>query len=370
MGLPDVLVLGAGAIGMSIARGCAIRGMRVTVVTRDAPGAGASTTAAGMLEIHYPHPMPPDLPALCRYSAGLYPAFAESLRAGSGRSIGFEPSGSLVLARTGAELDDLRAQAPHLPGATLVTDPGRLPELEPGLGVALAGGLLLPDDHRVHSGDLCAALLDALERLGVRIARGVTVTGVTVAGGRVTGLATDAGPLGAGLTVLAPGAWAGTIAGLPFDLPVRPVKGQLVVLESAELPRRALQAGGVYLVPRPRERHLLIGATVEEAGFNVTPTAGAVAGLLADGAVVYPAITRARLAGVRTGLRPATPDGLPVLGEAAPGLLVAAGHFRKGILLAPGTAEIISRLAAGEPAPLPLGPFAPGRFARAAVGQR
>lgn len=370
MGLPDVLVLGAGAIGMSIARGCAMRGMRVTVVTRDAPGAGASSTAAGMLEVHYPHPMAPNLLALCRHSTALYPALAAALESETGRSIGFDPAGSLVLARTRAEQDELRGQAAHLPGAALVGDPDGLAALEPGLGPALAGGLALPDDHHVHSGHLAAALLLSLERRGVRVMRGVTATGVLRDGDTVTGLATDAGPLTAGVTVLAPGAWAGRLAGLTHDLPVRPVKGQLVELELDRLPRRVLQAGGIYLVPRRAEGRLLVGATLEEAGFDVSATAGAVARLLADGMALWPALARGRITAVRTGLRPATPDGLPVLGTMAPGLIVAAGHFRKGILLAPGTAEIVAGLIAGDPAPLPLAPFTPSRFTRAAVGQR
>lgn len=371
MGLPDVLVLGAGAIGMSIARRCAMRGMRVSVVTRDAPGAGASSTAAGMLEVHYPSPMAPELLALCRHSAALYPGLADALRAETGRSIGLETRGSLVLARTRAELEPLRRQAAEVPGAALVDRDEDLAALEPGLAAGLAGGLLLPDDHHVHSGGLCDALQSSLEGRGVRILRGVTASGVLRdPGGRIIGVATDAGPLAAGCTVLAAGAWTGRITGLPGALPLRPVKGQLVVLGTDRGPQRALQAGGVYLVPRPADRHVLVGATMEEAGFDVAPTAGAVAGLVADGAALWPALALARLVGVRTGLRPATPDGLPILGEAAPGLFIAAGHYRKGILLAPGTAEIISGLILGEPAPVPLGPYAPSRFSGAPVGQR
>ncbi len=370
MGLPDVLVLGAGAIGMSIARGCAMRGMRVTLVTRDAPGAGASSTAAGMLEVHYPHPMAPDLLALCRHSVALYPAFAASLRTDTGRAIGYDPCGSLVVARTRMELDELRRQAAAIPAATLVPDAAGLALLEGGLAEGLTGGLLLPDDHHVDAVALCDALLLSLERLGVAIRRGVTARGVLRDGARITGLDTDAGPLAAAVTVLAPGAWAAGLAGLPCALPVRPVKGQLAVLRSPVMPRRVLQAGGVYLVPRRSSDELLVGASIEEAGFDTAPTAGAVARLLADGAAVFPALDGARLAGVRTGLRPATPDGLPLLGQAAPGLIVAAGHFRKGILLAPGTAAIAVGLVAGDAAPLPLAPYDPSRFTGAAVGQR
>ena len=362
--IPDALVIGAGVIGLAVARDLARRGLAVRVLSRDAPGAGASAASAGMLEMHHPFPMPPALAAFCRFSGGLYPEWVRALRDETGVDAGRDECGTLALAGNAAELDDLRAQAVAFPDTTLLANPGDWLKLEPRLPAALAGALWLEDDHHVDPRRLCEALLVSLERARVEIVRGVTVTGLLGGSARIAGAATDAGPQPAGITIVAAGAWAGGLAGAPEPMPVRPRKGQLLALGMPDPPRRVLLAGGVYLVPRPLDHRLLLGATMEDAGFDTAPTAGAVASLLADGSPVFPPLAGARFIEVRVGLRPGTPDELPVIGRSRrEGLIWTAGHFRKGILLAPGTALVAGELVAGEPPSHPLGAFRPDRFA-------
>lgn len=379
---PDALVIGAGVIGLAIARDLARRGLAVRVVTRDAPGAGASAASAGMLEMHHPFPMPASLAAFCRFSGGLYPEWVRELKAETGVDPGRDECGTIALARDAAELADLKAQAAAFPGTTLFSRPEEWLKLEPRLPASLAGALWLPGDHHLDPRRLCEALLVSLERAGVGIVRGVTVSGLLGSGSRVEGAMTDAGPMRAGTTVIAAGAWAGRVAradasaredasargdaGAAEYMPVRPRKGQLLVLEIPEPPRRVLLAGGIYLVPRPLDHRLLLGATMEDAGFDDVPTAGAVAHLLGGGVPVFPPIAQARFVEVRVGLRPGTPDDLPMIGRSRlEGLVWAAGHFRKGILLAPGTARLAGELVAGEAPSHPIEPFAPGRFGNA-----
>jgi len=364
MALPDVLVVGAGVIGLSTARELSTRGCRVTVVSRDEPGSGASAVSAGMLELHYPHPIPEPLVPLCEYSRSLYDGLARDLRAETGMDISLDTSGTIAVALSMEEASGLEAQAAAIPQSRLLPDPEEWKELEPGLGPGIRAALLLPDDHHVSPRRLCSALLLSCERRGVSIVRGVTVRSVLAREGKAEGVETSAGPMKAGCTVLAAGSWAGGIAGLPGPLPVRPVRGQILSLEMRNLPRHVIQHQKVYLVPRPYEGRLAVGATVEEAGFDDRPTAGAAAGLATEGTRLFPSLADARFVALEVGLRPGSKDDLPILG-ATPfaGLLLAAGHFRKGILLAPATAHAIADLVAGSRPAVSLDLFSAGRFA-------
>lgn len=362
MAEPDVLIIGAGVTGLTLAHELARRGQRVLVVTRDAPGAGASATAAGMLEVHYPLDMPPALRTLCARSHALYPALARTLRDETGIEIGLDEGGTLALAESPAEQAELTAVARTVTTARLLTREAEWLALEPLLAPGFAAALELPDDHHVDPRRLCRALVLALERRGVPVLRGVTITDLLTAGSRVVGAATDAGPLRARWTVNAAGAWAGSV-GPPDAAPaVHPVKGQLLVLASEHLPHRVLQCRRIYLVPRPRDGQVLLGATVEDAGFDVAPTAAAVHDLLAEGFRIAPRLREARHVETRVGLRPGTADGLPFLGPHGPrGLLLAAGLFRKGVLLAPAVAGFLADVITGSAAPAELGPFRPDR---------
>jgi len=362
MAEPDVLIIGAGVTGLTLAHELARRGRRVQVVTRDAPGTGASAAAAGMLEVHYPLDMPPALRDLCALSHARYPALARALREETGVDIGLDEGGTLALAESPSERAALEAVARTLPRSRLLTREAEWQALEPLLAPGFLAALDLPDDHHVDPRRLCRALVLALERRGVPLLRGVTVSGLLTEGSRVVGAATDTGNLRARWTVNAAGAWAGAV-GPPDAAPsVHPVKGQLLVLASARLPRRVLQCRRIYLVPRPRDGEILLGATVEEVGFDTAPTAAAAHDLLAEGFRIAPGLRDARHVATRVGLRPGTPDGLPVLGPAGPqGLLLAAGVFRKGVLLAPAVAGLLADIVTGSAVPPELSAFRPDR---------
>jgi glycine oxidase len=362
MAEPEILIIGAGVVGLTLAHELSRRGRQVHVITREAPGSGASATAAGMLEVHYPLTMPAVLRDFCVQSRALYPALAGALREESGIDIRIDECGSLALATSAEERREIEDAAAHLPGARLLRREAEWLALEPALAPGLAGALSLPDDHHVDPRRLCAALVLALERRGVPIRRGVTVGGLLTDRGRVVGAATDAGPIHARWTVNAAGAWAAHL-GLPGNPPpVAPVKGQILVLSTPDLPRHVLQGHRIYLVPRPRDGHLLVGATVEDAGFDTTPTAGAIHDLLEEGMRMFPPLRAARHVETRVGLRPGTPDGLPLLGPGgADGLLLAAGLFRKGVLLAPAAARVVADFITTPDAAPAFPSFLPGR---------
>jgi len=358
----DALVIGSGVIGLAVARGLARRGLSVEVLTRDRPGSGASSASAGMLEVHFPAPVPPELSALCRPSRAMYGDFARALLEESGVDIELDCEGTLTLATDAGELTAMREQASAISGSRLLMHPPLWTIMEPLLSPALTGALFLPDDHHVNPRRVCEALLISCERAGVKITRGVTAVSYLVSDGRVTGVKTDTGIFQAGLTVNAAGAWAGTISGLPAPLPVRPVRGQILSLRPRAPLRFVLHGPSVYAVPR-RDGSILLGATVEEAGYDETATAGGIAGLLNEGIRLVPSLKDAALEEVRVGLRPGTPDTFPILGESGlPGLLLASGPFRKGVLLAPVVAEAISALATGGAPPVPLDAYSPRRF--------
>jgi glycine oxidase len=336
----------------------------VTILSRDEPGSGASRVSAGMLELHYPHPIPEPLVPVCKYSRGLYDGLARDLRAETGADIALETPGTIAVALSREEAEGLEAQAAAIPQSRLLVDPEDWKELEPGLGSGIRAALFLPDDHHINPRRLCAALLLSCERLGVAIKRGVTVKSILSRGGKAEGVETAAGSFNAGCTILAAGSWAGQIAGLPNPLPIRPVRGQILSLEMRDLPRHVLQHQKVYMVPRSYEGRLAVGSTVEEVGFDDRPTAGAAAHLVTEGANLYPAIRDARFIALEAGLRPGSRDDLPILGTTpVAGLLLAAGHFRKGILLAPATAHVLADLATGSPPAIALDRFSAARFA-------
>ena len=389
---PDVLVIGAGVIGLAVAWRCLGRGMAVTVVD-PAPGSGASWTAAGMLapvtELHYGEQ---PLLQLNLASAARYPAFAAELVEATGAAIGYRRTGTVVAAWDGADLAalrDLAAFAASL-GQTVQSLTGRdMRGLIPGIAPGLPGGLLAEDDHQVDNRLLHGALLAA-----VTGSRGVVVPEVVaridIADGRVRGVTTAGGTVrSAGTVVLCAGAHSGRIGGLPSAARprVHPVKGQTLRLRLPvdALPPRILRGSvkgsPVYLVPRaPRSApaepgrapaassvgELVIGASSEEAGFDCAPRAGAVYELLRDAQSLLPAVSEAELVEVSTALRPGSPDNAPIIGPAGPGgpegLIIATGHYRNGILLTPITGDGVSALIADGALPPELLSFQPERL--------
>ena len=369
----DLAVVGGGVIGLAVAWRAASAGLRVTVVD-PAPGGGASWAAAGMLapvtEVHYGEQA---LLRLNLAAAARWPGFAAELEEAAGRPVGYLACGTLSVARDPddlAAIDDLyRFQQ----GLGLKVERLRSREcrsLEPGLAPGVRGGVLVPGDHQVDNRALVGALLAAAARAGV-VLRPATARGLRVAGGRVRGLVLDGGEaLAAGTVVLAAGGWSGALDGLDPALlpPVRPVKGQLLHLRgpaSEPLARRNVRGLEAYVVPRADGR-VVVGATVEEQGFDQRVTAGAVHHLLRAAAELLPDVDELELTETAVGLRPGSPDNAPLLGETGlDGLVVATGHYRNGILLTPVTAEAITELLLDGRTPEAIVPFSPRRFDRA-----
>jgi glycine oxidase len=388
---PDAVVVGGGVIGLAIAWRAALAGMTVTVVD-EAPGRGASWAAAGMLapvtEVHYGER---PLLALNLAAAARWPTFAAEVEEASGLPVGYRPGGTLAVARDAddnAALEDLYQFQLRCGLQVERLRSRECRQLEPGLAPSIRGGVLAAGDHQVDNRALVEALLAACQHAGVRMVTGRVaelavegdrVTGVVLSGGGPAGheSSTSAGPvpsrpegetLAAGVVVLAAGCWSGGLGGLAAEvLPrVRPVKGQLLYLRgSADQPLCSRNVRGleVYVVPRGDGR-VVVGATVEEQGFDTTVTAGAVHDLLRAALELLPDVAELELAETVVGLRPGSPDNAPMLGPAGPdGLVVATGHYRNGILLTPVTADAIAELLITGQVPEMIAPFTPGRFA-------
>jgi glycine oxidase len=412
----DVLIVGGGVIGMSIAWRCAQRGLAVTVLD-PAVGAGASSTAAGMLapvtELHFEGR---DLLALNLESAARYPDFVAELSDVTGLDVDFRRCGTVQVAWDAADLAALRQV--HSFQQSLGVESSLLTSRElrticPALASGLPGGLWAENDHQIDNRRLHAALRVAAELAGVTIvaakvvevltatgslpapaghvtagpgtADGDTANGATADGGmlrsnaagdrpaaRVTGVITDAGErFGAGVTVLAAGAWSRHVAGIPADVlpPVRPVKGQTLRIRAApsllhHVVRGSVKGNAVYVVPRS-DGELVIGASSEEAGFDMRPRAGAVYELLRDATTLVPELSEAEFLEVSTSLRPGSPDNAPMIGASGlDGLVIATGHYRNGILLTPVTADEVTALITDGETSAVLAAFAPTRFRR------
>lgn len=372
----DVAVVGAGVVGLACAWHCAEAGMSVVALDRAEPGAGASGVAAGMLapvtEATYGQE---ELLRLNLESARLWPAFHERLRSRSSRETGYEPRGALVVAVDRDDAEEFARVYRFQRSLGLEVEWLTRTEcrrLEPGLAPGIAGGVRAPQDHQADPRALIAALAEAVERSGGEVLSRVDVRAVEDAGVGLS-LATSSGSVHARQVVIAAGCWSGEIE-LPESEaapPVRPVKGQIVRLRGggAPLARHAVHTPRCYVVPRA-SGEVVVGATVEERGFDTTVTAGGLHRLLEAAWEVLPDVGELELVEASARLRPGTPDNLPVVGRGeVEGLVWATGHYRNGILLAPLTAEAVMRaIEDGEGAPLGQA-AAPGRFNGAAREQ-
>jgi glycine oxidase len=367
-----IVVAGGGAIGLSIAWRCAERGLDVVVIDEQ-PGRAASWAAAGMLapvaEVHFGEEA---LLRLNLEASNSYPDWVAELESFSGVDTGYRRSGTVMVARD----NDDNAALEEIYGYQLKLglDVKRLKStecrrLEPALAPGVRGGVLVEGDHQIDNRALIAALLEACRKANVRVVKGVVqeVTGTAHADGvRLS----DGAHVEASQVVVATGAWTNRIGGLGSGrLPdVRPVKGQLLHLRTRgrdSIPQRTVRGIDVYVVPREDGR-VVVGATVEEQGFDTTVTAGATLDLLRYAYELLPGIAEYELTEVACGLRPATIDNQPVIGPTGVrGLCMATGHFRNGILLAPLTADLMGHYLDGGDVPELMEPFLPTRFQRA-----
>lgn len=369
----DLLVVGAGVIGLATAWRVAARGATVTVAD-PAPGSGACHVAAGMLtpvsEVTYGEE---PLLRLGLASRDRYPAFVAELEEVSGRRTGYRGDGVLQVAFDSddlAFLEELRRFQQSL-GLTVEALSGReCRRLEPMLAPSVRGGLLAAEDGSIDPRRLTAALLAAVEKEGVRIVRR-RATHLLVEHDRAAGVRLEDGEeLRADMVLLAAGAWSSDLQGLPEGVvpQVRPVKGQVLRLRS-KIPflerttRGVVRGSSVYLVPR-EDGELVVGATQEEMGFDTTVTAGGLWQLLRDARELLPGVTELEFTEVSAGLRPGSPDNAPVLGASAlPGLFLATGHFRNGVLLTPITADVMTEILVDGTVPPEAAPFTADRFA-------
>lgn len=350
----DVVIVGGGAIGLCCAWSIARRGGRVVVLDRAAPPAGATRVAAGMLapvgELAFGEP---ELLRMTLAAAERYPSFVAELEAAGGMDCGYSREGALHVALDRDEAAELRRVHDLQRSLGLGAEwlpPRRCRELEPGLTPSFNGGVHAPGEGSIDPRAMTAALLAALAAKGVKVRTEVEVADALLAGERLVGVRTAAGEeLRAEAVVLAAGAWSGSAGWLPEEArpPVRPVKGQILELRAVdgEVPcERIVASERVYLVPRGDGR-LIAGATVEERGFDMTVTAGGVHELLREAYRLLPDVAEMELVEALAGLRPATPDNLPLVGPGAlEGLVLACGHYRNGILLAPITGDAVAEL--------------------------
>ncbi|QES50529.1 glycine oxidase ThiO [Streptomyces venezuelae] len=376
---PDVLVIGGGIIGLATAWRTARRGLTVALADPE-PGGGAARVAAGMLaavtELHYGEET---LLGLNLASAARYQAFAAELAEAGGLDIGYRACGTLAVA---LDSDDrLHLRELHALQRRCGLEPEWLTgrecrRLEPMLAPGVRGGLRVDGDHQVDPRRLADALLAACERAGVVFHR-AGAERLTVTADRAAGALLDDGTeISAGQVVLAAGSLSGRLDGVPADVvpPVRPVKGQVLRLSvpAAYAPflsrtvRAVVRGSHVYLVPR-ENGELVIGATSEELGWDTTVTAGGVYELLRDAHELVPGITELPLTETRAGLRPGSPDNAPLLGPTdLPGLHLATGHYRNGVLLTPVTGDVMAEVLATGELPDIARPFSPRRFSAAA----
>lgn len=382
-GTTDVLVVGGGIIGLVTAWRAAQHGLSTAVVDPE-PGGGAAQVAAGMLaavtELHYGEQT---LLGLNLASARRYPEFAAELTEASGRDLGYRACGTLAVALDSDDRAHLRELHTLQQQSGLASEwlSGReCRRLEPMLAPGVRGGLRVDGDHQVDPRRLAAALLVACERAGV-IFHHTWADRLSVTADRATGVVlADGTALEAGQTVLAAGSLSGRLAGVPEGVlpPVRPVKGQVLRLTVPEryapflsrTVRAVVRGSHVYLVPR-ENGELVVGATSEELGWDTTVTAGGVYELLRDAHELVPGITELPLTETRAGLRPGSPDNAPLLGPTAlPGLQLATGHYRNGVLLTPVTGDVMAHALTTGELPEEARGFTPLRFADTPRTQR
>ncbi|HVS38931.1 MAG TPA: glycine oxidase ThiO [Gemmataceae bacterium] len=367
----DVLILGGGVIGLTTAYFLAREGVRVSLIDKGDLGREASWAGAGIIPPAGERPARTPIDRLRACSSAMYPELSRRLRERTGTDNGYFVCGGL-------ELDDPEHALPleHWRDEGIAfreLEGGALRAVEPLLSPALPRAWFLPGMAQVRNPRHLKALIAACEAEGVRLHPRRAASGFVRSGRRIDAVQTEQGPLSAGQFVAAAGAWTeGLLESVGVRLGVRPVRGQIALLQTDQAqPRPVILRGKRYLVPRP-DGPVLVGSTEEDAGFDARPTAAAVAGLLAFAAEMVPSLEGAAVERCWAGLRPGSPDGLPFIGPAPDlaNLFVAAGHFRAGIQLSPGTAQVITDLLLGREPSMPVDAFRldrpPGQPARTA----
>ena len=339
----DVIISGAGIIGVSLALELRERGASVLVLERGEPGREASSAAAGMLAATDPE-TPKLLRPLAYAGAGLYPQFVEQLESASGIKNDFRQGAIALLA------DEV------VPPEHRLLSSGELQKLEPAIHAGVYSAAIAENENSIDPDLLMQAAVGAARVRGVEIQGQIAVREMRSSGGQVH-VVTAKEHFLAKAAVNCQGAWSGA--------PVRPRKGQMLYLqpEKPALLARVLRTPEVYLVPRSTGK-ILVGATVEDVGFDKSVSREVIKDLQRAASRFVPQLAAAAVVSSWAGLRPGTPDDLPILGQTdVPGVFIASGHFRNGILLAPITARILADVIAGKAPELDIAAFSPARFA-------
>lgn len=363
MSHPDVVIVGGGVIGLSIAYALARQGVLATVLDRAEPGREASWAGAGMIPPHTERLKTNPTVELRSWSAVLYPEWSRALLEETGIDNGYRRTGGVDVAASPAEDDELKTSAGRWRSERIVYErltPGDFGRVEPALNPDLLVAYYLPDRAQIRNPRHLKALVAALKVRGVSIRPGRAALGFESAGGRVSAVRTEEGPLACGSVVVAAGAWSGGLmAGLGVQAATPPLKGQIVLLrEGRPRIRRIVEHGKNYLVPRDDGR-ILVGATEEDVGFDTRTTDEALRGLLAQARRICPGLADAEVERSWAGLRPGSIDSKPYLGN-VPGyvnVMMASGHKRAGLQLAPASAEVMADLVLGRPPRVDLAPF-------------
>ncbi len=367
----DVVIIGGGIIGCAVAHRLSQEKLSVAVIdSAPMPGSEASAAAAGILSPQAEAGGPSPLLDLCLASRDLYPKWVEQLRQETGIDVGYCRSGLLYVAFDEEEERELEARYRWQSEGGLAVeklDPSDLFKLEPNLSLEARMGLFFPNDYHVDNVQLTRALALAASRRGTIFLLARQARGVLSSGGRAAGVDMGDEKIAADYVVNAAGCWAGLIKmQLGYRLPVQPARGQMVEVDLGLPPlyTHTLYSRDAYMVARPGGRGL-IGSTVELVGFDKSVTIDGLSKLLKGALKLVPKIAASAVLNTWAGLRPYSQDGLPVIGQTEmPGLIVATGHFRNGILLAPITAEIVAELITSGKSSLRIEPFSPLRFAQ------
>ncbi|HSK63167.1 MAG TPA: glycine oxidase ThiO [Pyrinomonadaceae bacterium] len=363
----EVVVIGGGVIGLTVARALVQRGVRgVHLIERSSLGAEASFAAGGMLAPQTEASGRTDFFELACLSRDLYPNFAAALREETGIDVELDTTGTLYLAFTDKDLADIQQRYEWQSQADLAVaklDPAAVRQREPCVADSVLGALLFPKDIQVENRRLLNALINSVDKLGAGISANTNVASVTTERGRIKGVQTSRGFVSCRRVVIAAGTLSSAIQ-RSHTPPIEPIRGQMICFDAKpQLTRHVIFSPRGYLVPR-QDGRLLAGSTSEHAGFTKQVTAGGIGSILANAHEISPAVSHLPIVDIWSGLRPRAPDGLPVLGPCGEidGLFYATGHYRNGILLAPVTGELIAEaVVAGHVSSL-LAAFSPNRF--------
>jgi glycine oxidase len=361
----NIVIVGGGVIGLSIARALALRGVQdICLIERAVPGSEASFAAGGMLAPQAEADRRDEFFDLCSKSRDLYPDFAAALYEETGVDMQLDRTGTLYVALTEHDQRDIDKRFAWQSKADLQVErltPTEALQLEPAISPNLTGALRFPLDYQVDNRQLVAALVRSVTKLGVRIMN-ATVSSVVTSNQTVTGVETSAGFIGGAVVILAAGSWTTQING-PL-VPIEPVRGQMICFNAQpQLCRHVIYSPRGYLIPR-HDGRLIAGSTTEYVGFTKQVTAGGTYQILRNALEISPNVANLPLVDSWSGLRPKAPDGLPVLGPCVEidQLFYATGHYRNGILLAPITGDLIAEAVVNRKIASELEYFGAARF--------